>query len=192
MRLDPDDRALLVMRYGAGFDSTELAAATGRKPAAIRQRLKRLVDRLRRTSTTDDMTAFERQLSGEIAGLMGPAGSVDDLAVYESVTAASGRSPRWGFTLFSALEFIAASVIVALFGGFLMVGVFTTQQGDEVSPAAPSASLAPTGTHILTPSSGATTELVVDGDGVLWALEDARATRALHPGHGHHSRVDDR
>lgn len=46
-RLDPDDRALLVMRYGAGFDSTELAAATGRKPAAIRQRLKRLVDRLR-------------------------------------------------------------------------------------------------------------------------------------------------
>jgi len=47
MRLDGDDRALLVMRYGAGFDSTELAAATGKKPAAIRQRLKRLVDRLR-------------------------------------------------------------------------------------------------------------------------------------------------
>lgn len=46
-RLDPDDRALLVMRYGAGLDSNELAAATGRQPAAIRQRLKRLVDRLR-------------------------------------------------------------------------------------------------------------------------------------------------
>ena len=118
----------------------------------------------------DDLTAFERQLSGEIAGLMGPVRPVDDLAIYESVTAAS-RSHRWGFTLFSALKFIAASVIVALFGGFLMVGVFTTQQGDEVSPAAPSASLAPTGIDILTPSSGATTELVADGDGVLWALE---------------------
>ncbi len=46
-RLDPDDRALLTMRYGAGFNSNELATATGRSPAAIRQRLKRLVDRLR-------------------------------------------------------------------------------------------------------------------------------------------------
>ncbi len=47
MRLGADDRALLVMRYGAGFDSNELAVATGKTPAAIRQRLKRLVDRLR-------------------------------------------------------------------------------------------------------------------------------------------------
>jgi RNA polymerase sigma-70 factor (ECF subfamily) len=47
LRLDPDDRALLVMRYGAGFNSNELAIATGKKPAAIRQRLKRLADRLR-------------------------------------------------------------------------------------------------------------------------------------------------
>jgi RNA polymerase sigma-70 factor (ECF subfamily) len=45
-RLDPDDAALLAMRYVAGFDSTELAVATGKKPAAIRQRLKRLLDRL--------------------------------------------------------------------------------------------------------------------------------------------------
>ena len=35
------------MRYGAGFNSSERAMATGRRPAAIRQRLKRLVDRLR-------------------------------------------------------------------------------------------------------------------------------------------------
>jgi RNA polymerase sigma-70 factor (ECF subfamily) len=46
-RLDADDRALLVMRYGAGFTSTELSIASGKSPAAIRQRLKRLVDRLR-------------------------------------------------------------------------------------------------------------------------------------------------
>jgi RNA polymerase sigma-70 factor (ECF subfamily) len=46
-RLGPDDRALLVMRYVLGFDATELAAATGKSPAATRQRLKRLLDRLR-------------------------------------------------------------------------------------------------------------------------------------------------
>lgn len=48
LRLDPDDRALIAMRYGAGFDSTELAAATGKSPAAVRQRLKRALDRLRK------------------------------------------------------------------------------------------------------------------------------------------------
>lgn len=46
-RMHPDDRALLTLRYGAGFNASELAIATGRTPAAIRQRLKRLVDRLR-------------------------------------------------------------------------------------------------------------------------------------------------
>jgi RNA polymerase sigma factor (sigma-70 family) len=47
-RLDPDDRALLTMRYVLGFEATELATAIGLSPAATRQRLKRLLDRLRR------------------------------------------------------------------------------------------------------------------------------------------------
>jgi len=46
-RLDPDDRALIAMRYVAGFNATELSVATGKSPAATRQRLKRLLDRLR-------------------------------------------------------------------------------------------------------------------------------------------------
>jgi RNA polymerase sigma-70 factor (ECF subfamily) len=46
-RLDPDDRALLAMRYVAGFDSTELAAATGLTPSGTRNRLERLTVRLR-------------------------------------------------------------------------------------------------------------------------------------------------
>jgi RNA polymerase sigma factor (sigma-70 family) len=46
-RLDADDRALLALRYMAGFDATELSTAIGISPAAVRQRLKRLVDRLR-------------------------------------------------------------------------------------------------------------------------------------------------
>jgi RNA polymerase sigma factor (sigma-70 family) len=53
LRLDPDERALLAMRYGAGFDSNELAIATGKSPAAVRQRLKRLVDRLREDLSHD-------------------------------------------------------------------------------------------------------------------------------------------
>jgi RNA polymerase sigma-70 factor (ECF subfamily) len=52
-RLGPDDRALIAMRYGAGFNSSELAIATGKTPAAIRQRLKRLVDRLREDLSHD-------------------------------------------------------------------------------------------------------------------------------------------
>jgi RNA polymerase sigma-70 factor (ECF subfamily) len=53
LRLDPDERALLAMRYGAGFDSHELAIATGKSPGSIRQRLKRLVDRLREDLSHD-------------------------------------------------------------------------------------------------------------------------------------------
>jgi RNA polymerase sigma-70 factor (ECF subfamily) len=52
-RLDPDDRALLALRYVAGFDSTELARATGRSSSGTRARLARLLDRLR-TELSDD------------------------------------------------------------------------------------------------------------------------------------------
>jgi RNA polymerase sigma factor (sigma-70 family) len=45
-RLDPDDRALIAMRYMAGFDATELAFATGRSPSGTRARLARLLQRL--------------------------------------------------------------------------------------------------------------------------------------------------
>jgi RNA polymerase sigma factor (sigma-70 family) len=50
-RLGPDDRALLAMRYVAGFDATELAAAIGISPAGVRSRLKRLLDHLRQELT---------------------------------------------------------------------------------------------------------------------------------------------
>ena len=52
-RLDPDDRALLALRYVAGFDSTELALATGRSASGTRARLARLLARLR-TELRDD------------------------------------------------------------------------------------------------------------------------------------------
>jgi RNA polymerase sigma-70 factor, ECF subfamily len=46
-RLDPDDRVLLAMRYVAGFDSNELAQATGISPSGTRSRIERLLRRLR-------------------------------------------------------------------------------------------------------------------------------------------------
>jgi RNA polymerase sigma factor (sigma-70 family) len=46
-RLDPGDRALLALRYMAGFNATEIATSLGANPAAVRQQLKRLMDRLR-------------------------------------------------------------------------------------------------------------------------------------------------
>jgi RNA polymerase sigma factor (sigma-70 family) len=45
--LDADDRALLAMRYVAGFDATELSEAIGLSPSGTRNRLERLLRRLR-------------------------------------------------------------------------------------------------------------------------------------------------
>jgi RNA polymerase sigma-70 factor (ECF subfamily) len=53
VRLDPDDRALLALRYVAGLNSTELARFTGLTPAGTRARLQRLLDRLRRELRDD-------------------------------------------------------------------------------------------------------------------------------------------
>ncbi len=46
-RLKPEDRALIALRYVAGFDSSELARATGMSPSGTRARLARLLGRLR-------------------------------------------------------------------------------------------------------------------------------------------------
>ena len=52
-RLAPEDRALLAMRYVAGFDASEIAPALGLSPSGVRSRLARLVERLR-TEVGDD------------------------------------------------------------------------------------------------------------------------------------------
>lgn len=46
-RLKPEDRALIALRYVAGFDSTELAGVMHMSPPGTRARLARLLDRLR-------------------------------------------------------------------------------------------------------------------------------------------------
>jgi RNA polymerase sigma-70 factor (ECF subfamily) len=46
-RLKPDERALIAMRYVAGFDATELSHALGISPPGTRARLARILGRLR-------------------------------------------------------------------------------------------------------------------------------------------------
>src|SRR4051794_35298806 len=50
-RLSPDERALLAMRYVAGFDATELSIALGISPSGTRTRLERLIARVRQELT---------------------------------------------------------------------------------------------------------------------------------------------
>ena len=46
--LDPEERALLGMRYVAGFNATELSSVLGISPSGVRNRLERLTARLRK------------------------------------------------------------------------------------------------------------------------------------------------
>jgi RNA polymerase sigma factor (sigma-70 family) len=46
--LKPEDRALVALRYAADLDSTELAPVLGISPSGVRNRLSRLLDRLRK------------------------------------------------------------------------------------------------------------------------------------------------
>jgi hypothetical protein len=102
-----------------------------------------------------DMTVFEHQVEEVLRRAAGPSRPVDAVHVVELATASRWsvvtRRPRsgsaapteGGFSVFSAVKFVVAGVIVALFGGFLLAGILTTPQGDESVPAAVDAS--PTG-----------------------------------------------
>jgi RNA polymerase sigma-70 factor, ECF subfamily len=46
--LTPDDRSLVVLRYVHGFDAPALAELTGRTPAAVRKRLERACESLKK------------------------------------------------------------------------------------------------------------------------------------------------
>jgi RNA polymerase sigma factor (sigma-70 family) len=46
--LQPEDRALVALRYAADLDSTELATVVGLSPSGVRTRLSRVLDRLRK------------------------------------------------------------------------------------------------------------------------------------------------
>lgn len=98
-------------------------------------------------------------------------------AVPVPIPKTNGRTRTRGLTVFSALKFIAAAVIVALFGGFLLTGVFTTQQGDEMLPAAATESPPPMTAQMLEDMS---LEGWNNDDPAL--LEEVYAPNAVHTG----------
>jgi hypothetical protein len=105
----------------------------------------------------NDMDAFERQLANVMQQGGRPSLPVDAAAMVRSAVTAA-PSGRWsvitrrlrggvaptptegGFTMFSIAKYVAAGVIVALFGGFLLSSALTTPQGEEAMPAALTAS----------------------------------------------------
>ena len=81
-----------------------------------------------------DMTAFERQLAARLELLAGPEPHVDAMA--SARTAMTIAASRRHLTMFSALKFAAAGVIVALFSGLLLAGILGSRQEGEMAPAA--------------------------------------------------------
>ncbi len=47
-RCSPDERALIALRYAAGYDSAEIGTLLGISASGVRSRLERLLDRIRR------------------------------------------------------------------------------------------------------------------------------------------------
>jgi len=87
-----------------------------------------------------------------LPSLQGPftpePGFPETILTPESVPSTSGPVPARGFTMFSTVKFVAVAAIVALFGGFLLTGALTTQQGDELVPAAVTASPSPATAYV--------------------------------------------
>jgi dipeptidyl aminopeptidase/acylaminoacyl peptidase len=107
-----------------------------------------------------DMTAFEHQLADESLRIVGLPRPVDDLAVYEAVTAAT-RSPKWRVeSLFNVISFAASAVIVALFGGLLLIARPFDHQGASVPGGASEAGLPP----VTGPAANGLIAYVRDGD----------------------------
>jgi hypothetical protein len=118
----------------------------------------------------DELTAFERQIGGELGHEIGPTPSFDAMAI-ASVTAT--QSPKWRFqSMFSATKFVVAGVIVALFGGILLSGVLT-QPSDETAPAVgASASAQAEPTDAMTATPGPTPARETNEPGVVTTRDD--------------------
>jgi len=85
-----------------------------------------------------DMDAFDRLIAREVLHASAPPRPVDDAAIFNAITT---HSAKWRFQpMFSAAKFVVAGVIVALFGGFLLSGVLTTQRTEEPLPVGASVS----------------------------------------------------
>ncbi len=145
----------------------------------------------------DEMNAFEQQIADELGQMAGPGRRIDAMAMVRTIAIPSSRWPvttrrlggrnsptpiERGFSMISALKFIAAGVIVALFGGLLLVGLPMTRQ-EQPAPAAESASVEPTYVAPV-PVTGT---MNADAEGIEWGPADDVTQlddRVSHPGGG--------
>ena len=87
----------------------------------------------------DEMTALERQLEHGGCFTTSWVPSVPSIRPRDPRCRRRGASNPYGPTgssAFHVLRFVVAAVIVALFGGFLLLGVLTNQPSDDIGPAA--------------------------------------------------------
>lgn len=130
----------------------------------------------------DDMTAFERQIAGELGRMAGPGRRIDAMAMVQAVATRTAResaitrrirgrvspSPQGrGITVFSAVKFVTAGAVVALFGSLLLQGAPMTEQEQPV-PAAEAATADPTYVPPV-PVSGT---MNADAEGIDWGPAD--------------------
>jgi hypothetical protein len=109
----------------------------------------------------DDLTLFEQRLAADLDVLAGQRRPVDAMVISRAVAAGDSSRPwsivtrrtrrpapdgpagRRSRTMFGTLRSVAAAVIMALFGGYLLMNL-PTQDPDQ-APATASADLVPTG-----------------------------------------------
>jgi hypothetical protein len=119
-----------------------------------------------------EMNEFERLVADELTRDAGPVLPVDDRAIFE--TASTARAPRWRpQPLFRMTSHIAAGIIVALFGGFLLVGVVVQPTSDGIPAAGGTAS--PEGTLSASPTLAPTT----DDPALSEAVSDPKETDVI-------------
>jgi|GEM_PF-5856006 len=144
-----------------------------------------------------DMNSFERRLADELEHVAGPRRPVDARAIRLAATTTGSERPwsvitrrvrgsvstppsRAGFSMSSALVYLTAAAILALFGGLLLAGLLTAPNGEDVGPAAATASPVPA--SIATLPTGAATEAIAPG--IVRLLDDGA-------GNGHRQWIGD-
>ena len=127
-RLDPDDRALLALRYVAGFDSTELARATGRSASGTRARLARLLGNFERSSVMTDQTEFETMLERRMRAYAAtgvrpvPAHEIAGSTMQAAATPVGRTTTLGGARRPALLVGLAAVLLLAAVAGAALIG----------------------------------------------------------------------
>ena len=147
-RLDPDDRMLLALRYVAGFDSTELARATGRSPSGTGPDWLVSSPVSERSSVMTDRLDFEARLEDRLRARAAIATRPFDAAAIAHQAALAGGRRRLGGTLrltnWSRLRSAAVGLLVlGLVAAGIAAGSRLLQREAPVSSDSPISTTTP-------------------------------------------------